>query len=304
MRHFLTLREFDRSEIESLFRSAARFKAERAAGRRTGRLNGRTVGMIFDKPSTRTRVSFEVGVQDLGGRVVFMHGSETQLSRQEPISHAARVLSRYLDAMVIRTYSQAGLEEMARFASIPVINALTDMYHPCQVLSDMFTIWEKFGKIDQLKIAWLGDGNNMAHSWLNAAAIMDFELSMAVPEGYDPDPDILAQSQARASVTLTRDPVAAVTGAQVVNTDVWASMGQEQEAAERALRFKPYQLDAELLAKADPAAIVLHCLPAHIGEEIAEDVFEGPRSVVFDQAENRLHAQKALLEMIILGGAG
>jgi len=302
-RDFLTLNDLDRSEIEALFRSAAGFKAERAAGRFQRRLEGRTIGMVFDKPSTRTRVSFQVGAYDLGAEVVFMHGSETQFAGQEPLSHAARVLSRYLDALIVRTYDQADLEELAEHASIPVINALTDLFHPCQVLSDMFTILEKKRRLKGLKIAWIGDGNNMAHSWIEAAALMGFELVLAVPEGYDPDPEILSRNQAQAAapVTVTRDPFAAAAGADVVNTDVWASMGQEKEAEIRARVFRPFQINGELMRAAAADALVFHCLPAHLGEEITEEVFEGPQSIVFDQAENRLHVQKALLDFLLTG---
>jgi len=302
-RDFLTFDDLDRSEIEALFRSAAKFKAERVARRFEPRLAGRTIGMIFDKPSTRTRVSFQVGAYELGAAVVFMHGSETQFARQEPLSHAGRVLSRYLDALIVRTYGQADLEELAGHASIPVINALTDLHHPCQVLSDMFTILEKKGRLKGLKIAWIGDGNNMAHSWIEAAALMGFELVLAVPEGYDPDPGILSKNQARATTRLevTRDPLAAAAGADVVNTDVWASMGQEEEAAVRSEVFRPFQVNGELMKAAAAEAMVLHCLPAHLGEEITAEVFEGPQSIVFDQAENRLHVQKALLDFLLSG---
>lgn len=305
-RDFLTLNDLSRSEIETILKASAEFKSERAAGRRKGELAGRTMGMIFNKPSTRTRVSFEAGMYELGGQVVYMHGSETQFSRSEPISHAGRVLSRYLDAIVVRTYAHSDLEELARYSSVPVINALTDMFHPCQVLSDLFTVLEKKGGLEGLKAAWVGDGNNMAHSWINAAAIMGFELALAVPEGYDPDPEILAQAQAKTSVpiTVTREPSEAVAGAEVVNTDVWASMGQESEAEARVRVFQPFQVNTKLAAQAAPEAIILHCLPAHLGEEITEEVLEGPRSVVFDQAENRLHVQKALLEFLILGRLG
>jgi len=302
-RDFLTFKDLDRSEIEALFRSAAGFKAERAARRFQPRLAGRTIGMIFDKPSTRTRVSFQVGAYELGAAVVFMHGSETQFARQEPLSHAGRVLSRYLDALIVRTYAQADLEELAGHASIPIINALTDLHHPCQVLSDMFTILEKKGRLTGLKIAWIGDGNNMAHSWIEAAALMGFELVLAVPQGYDPDPGILSRNQAKAAARLevTRDPFEAAAGADVVNTDVWASMGQEEEAAVRSEVFRPFQVNGELMKAAAAEAIVLHCLPAHLGEEITAEVFEGPQSIVFDQAENRLHVQKALMDFLLTG---
>lgn len=301
-RDFLTLNDLSQAEIQALLERAAQLKADRAAGRRGGLLAYRTLGMIFDKPSTRTRVSFEAGMYEMGGSVLFLSRSDTQLSRNEPVSDSARVLSRYLDALVIRTFSQDDVEEMARYADIPVINGLTDLYHPCQVLSDMFTIREKKGDIQRLKIAWIGDGHNMAHSWINAAGIMGFDLVLAVPEGYGPDPGILARASTRAegSIRLVRDPAEAAAGADVLNTDVWTSMDQEEEAETRRRDFRPYQINASLVARAKPDALVLHCLPAHVGEEITEDVLEGPQSVVFDQAENRMHAQKALLEALIL----
>ncbi len=302
-RDFLTINDLNRSEVLSIFDETAKLKAERNSERAETPLSRRTVGMLFDKPSTRTRVSFEAGIYELGGSVVFLHRSETQFSRNEPISHSARVLSSYVDALVIRTFDQAELEEMAQYASIPIINALTDMYHPCQVLSDMFTVWEKKERISDLKMAWIGDGNNMAHSWINAAALMGFELALAVPEGYEPRTEILEPARIRAEkpIALTRSPEEAVNGAEVINTDVWASMGQEAEAEIRAEIFQDYQVNAELLARAAPGAIVMHCLPAHLGEEITDEVLEGPQSVVFEQAENKLHAQKALLKFLILG---
>ncbi len=303
-RDFLTLNDLSGAEILALLKSAARLKAERAAGRRQSSLSGKTVGMIFNKPSTRTRVSFEVGLYELGADVVYMAGSQTQISRNEPVSHTARVLSRYLDAVVIRTFAQAEVEGLARHSTMPIVNALTDAYHPCQVLSDLFTVAERRPGLEKLKFAWIGDGNNMAHSWINAAALLGFELALAVPEGYDPDPAVLAAAKAKASapITVTRKPLEAAAGADVINTDVWASMGQEEEAKARMAAFKGiYQVNAELLKAAKPDALVLHCLPAHLGEEITEDVFEGPQSVVFDQAENRLHAQKALMEFLITG---
>jgi ornithine carbamoyltransferase len=301
-RDFLTLNDLSRAEIQVLLDRAAQLKADRAAGRRGGSLAYRTLGMIFDKPSTRTRVSFEVGMFEMGGSGLFLSRSDTQFSRNEPVSHSARVLSRYLDALVIRTFSQDDVEELARHADIPVINGLTDLYHPCQVLSDMFTIRERKPDLQRLKIAWIGDGHNMAHSWINAAGIMGFDLVLAVPEGYGPDPDILARASAKAqgSIRLVQDPVEAAAGADVLNTDVWTSMDQEDEAETRRRVFRPYQLNAGLAAQAKKDVLVLHCLPAHVGEEITEEVLEGPGSVVFDQAENRMHVQKALLEALIL----
>lgn len=303
-RDFLSLSDLTKSEIQAVLARAAYLKAERAAGRQQTSLAGRTLGMIFNKPSTRTRVSFQVGIYELGGRVVYMQESETQIGRHEPPSHTARVLSRYLDALIIRTFIHDDVENLARYAAIPVINALTDKSHPCQVLSDLLTVIEKKGTFDGLKVAWIGDGNNVAYSWIEAAGLMGFTLTLAVPEGYDPDPTILAAARSRstAPIVLTRDPVEAVREAQVINTDVWASMGQETQASSRAKVFQAYQVNAALLALAAPDAIVLHCLPAHLGEEITDEVIEGAHSVVFDQAENRLHAQKALLEFIFSAG--
>jgi ornithine carbamoyltransferase len=257
--------------------------------------------MIFEKASTRTRVSFEVGAFQLGAAAITLSSRDMQLGRGEPIKDTARVLSRYLDALVVRTFEHAKIEEMAAHASVPVVNALTDASHPCQLLADLLTVAERFGadalRRADLEVAWVGDGNNMANSWLEAAAVLGFHLRLACPAGYDPDAALLARAGARARVV--REPRDAVRGAHVVNTDVWASMGQEAEAEERRRRFAGYIVDRPLLAVADPKAIVLHCLPAHRGEEIAEDVLEGPQSAVFDEAENRLHAQKALLELFL-----
>ena len=258
--------------------------------------------MIFDKPSTRTRVSFEVGMAQLGGAAIYLERQHTQLSRNEPVADTARVLSRYVNGVVMRTFAQERLAELARHADIPVINGLTDTHHPCQVLSDLMTIEERFGKIEGLKIAWIGDGNNMANSWITAALRLDFELYLACPPGYEPDAALLRQAeQEKQRVFLVTDPRQATAGAQVINTDVWASMGQEREAAVRQEAFWPYQVNAELMRLAAPEAIMLHCLPAHRGEEITGEILEGPQSAIWDQAENRLHFQKALLEWL-LGG--
>ena len=300
-RDFLTLTDVSREEILDLLDTASAYKAQRSGSGLRHVLNGRTLAMIFNKPSMRTRVSFEVGIYELGGRVVYLTDMEVGLSTREPISHAARVMSRYVDGLVIRTFSHQDLEELAGCADVPVVNALTDSYHPCQVLSDLLTVRENLGEPDGLKVAWVGDGNNMAHSWINAAAVMGFDLSLGVPPGYEPDPAVLERARGLGSVSIevTNDPEAAVAGANVVNTDVWASMGQEAEAEDRARVFRPYQLNAALMSKAASGAIVLHCLPAHLGEEITEEVLESPQSVVFDQAENRLHAQKALLAFLL-----
>ena len=298
-RDFLTLSDLTRTEIEALLDEAARLKADRVAGRGNDALAGKNMGLIFEKPSMRTRVSFEVGINELGGHAVYMSDVEVQLGRREPIAHAAKVLSRYVSGLVMRTFRQEDVEELAANATIPVVNALTDKYHPCQVLSDLMTVREKKGRLEGLRVAWIGDGNNMANSWIKAAALMDFSLALAVPEGYDPDAGVLDWARQKgAAIDVTHDPAAAAADADVVNTDVWASMGQESEAQQRAAIFRPFQVDAALMARARDDAIFLHCLPAHIGDEVTAEVLDSPRSVVFDQAENRLHAQKALLVVL------
>ena len=299
-RHFLAIPDFTRSELLSLFDLAARMKRGDYAGKP---LAGRTLGMIFAKSSTRTRVSFEVGAYQLGGHALFLSSRDIQLGRGEPIRDTARVLSRYLDGIMIRTFDHADVEELARFASIPVINGLTDLLHPCQVLADLLTVRESLGGWEGKVIAWIGDGNNMANSWLNAAGILGFELRLACPGGYTPNPEILERNRRLTTVTLTADPREAARGAHVINTDVWASMGQEQEQEERARAFQGYVVDETLMDTADTNAIFLHCLPAHRGEEVSEGVIEGPRSRVWNQAENRLHAQKALMT-ILMGDRG
>ncbi len=273
-RHFLAIPDFSRPELIALFDLAGRMKQPGYAERP---LAGKTLGMIFAKSSTRTRVSFEVGAFQLGGHALFLSARDIQLGRGEPIRDTARVLSRYLDGIMIRTYDHADVEELARFASIPVINGLTDLLHPCQVLADLLTIRETLGGWEGKVVAWIGDGNNMANSWLNAAGTLGFELRLACPEGYLPDPAILERNSARTRVTVTADPREAAKGAHVVNTDVWASMGQEEEQEERVRAFQGYIVDEALMASADPAAIFLHCLPAHRGEEVSEGVIEGPQ---------------------------
>lgn len=300
-RDLLSIRDLSSAEIVELVSKAARMKRELAEGRLQKSLTGKIVGLIFVKPSTRTRVSFEAAVYRLGGQAIFMTAQDTQISRKEPLIDMARVLDRYIDAIVIRTFAQQDVEELARHASIPVINALTDYSHPCQVLADLLTIQEKRGSLDNLTVAWIGDGNNMAHSWINAAARLGFALNLACPSGYEPQKEVLqwAHSQGKGRVFLTNSATEAVSGADVLYTDVWASMGQETEAASRCEAFHGFQINAGLLAAAPSHAIVLHCLPAHRGEEITDEVLEGPQSVVFDQAENRLHLQMALLDWII-----
>ena len=295
-RDFLAIPDFTRAELVQVFDLAARMKRGEY---REKPLSGKTLGMIFAKSSTRTRVSFEVGTFQLGGHALFLSSRDIQLGRGEPIRDTARVLSRYLDGIMIRTYDHAEVEELARFASIPVINGLTDLLHPCQILADLMTIREHLGSWEGKVVAWVGDGNNMANSWINAAGALGFELRLACPEGYEPNHAIYERNARKTKLTITELPEEAVSGAHVVNTDVWASMGQEEEAAVRAQAFQGYIVDRKLMALADPAAIFLHCLPAHRGEEVADEVIEGPQSRVWDEAENRLHVQKALLASLM-----
>ena len=301
VRHLQSLQDFSREELKRFIDRALVLKKERLAGVCHQQLAGKTVGLIFEKPSTRTRVSFESAMYGLGGQVIFLSGRDTQLARSEPLKDMARVMARYVDGMVVRTFGQEVVTELAAYSSVPVINALTDMHHPCQILSDIMTVVEKKGNIEELKIAWVGDGNNMANSWIQAAGRIGFELVLACPEGYDPDDEILAAAQQEAvkPITLLRSPEEAVAAADVINADVWASMGQEDEQDERLGIFQSFQVNAALLAKAPADAIVLHCLPAHRGEEITEEVLESDRCVAFDQAENKMHMHKAILEQLI-----
>jgi ornithine carbamoyltransferase len=299
--HLLSLADFSKVELQSLIDRARILKAERQQGVRHQQLAGRTICLLFEKPSTRTRVSFEAAMYSLGGQVIFMSAKESQLGRGEPLKDTARVLSRYVDAIVVRTFGQEVVEELARFATVPVINALTDLHHPCQVLSDLMTVLEQKGSVDQARTVWIGDGNNMANSWIEAASVFGFPLSLACPVGFEPNTVILEKARSRSPlpINLHRDPAEAIAGAEVINVDVWASMGQEAEQEQRLDLFKGYQLDTALLDKAAKQAVVLHCLPAHRGEEITEEVLEGPQSVVFDQAENKMHMHAAILEHFI-----
>lgn len=299
----LTLRDLDAEDCRALLQRSLELKAKRAAGAQDRTLQGRTLGLVFDKPSTRTRVSFEAAMVQLGGTPLFLSAQDTQLIRNEPITDTARVLSRYLDAVAVRTYSQDLLNELAGAASIPVINGLTDLYHPCQVLSDLMTVLEKKGKIEGLRIVWVGDGNNVAHSWVNAAAVLPLHLVVSCPEGYQPDEAILeaALRDAQGGIEVIIDPKEAVQDADVIYTDVWASMGQESEHGLRRKFFQPYQVNQSLVAYAKTDVMVMHCLPAHRGEEISADVLEGANSVVWDQAENKLHMHKGILERLMLG---
>jgi len=299
----ISILDLTKRDIDYLLNRAIELKEKQKKGDSYSPFAGKTLGLIFDKPSTRTRISFEAAMIQLGGTPLFISSKDTQISRDEPVRDTARVLSRYIDCLAIRTYSQSLLEEFAQFSSIPVINALTDLYHPCQVLSDIMTVMEKKGKYKKIKIAWIGDGNNVAHSWINAAATLGLNLVLACPKGYLPDEKILkrALDRGRGEIYLTSDPVEAAKGADVLYTDVWASMGQEEEQKARKLAFKPYTLSSKLLQHAAEDAIVMHCLPAHREEEITEEVLEGPKSVVWDQSENKLHMTKAILEVLISG---
>ena len=294
----LTIKGMKKEEITAVIERGLEWKSR---GRKSERpFAGYTLGLIFEKASTRTRVSFEVAMIRLGGQSLYLNTADTQMSRNETVSDTARVLSRYIDVLAIRTYSQEFVEEMARWSDIPIINALTDLYHPCQVLSDMMTVKEKKGSLRDLKIAWIGDGNNVAHSWINAAGIIGFELVLACPAGYYPLPEVL--EGAGSNVRVVEDPAEAARGADVINTDVWASMGQEEEKARRLADFKGFQVNRALVGMGKPDCLVMHCLPAHRGEEITSEVLDGPRSVVFDQAENKLYAHQALLERMLIGG--
>ena len=302
---FISIYDLTRAEIEAILHKAGEIKGMHRQGAAYRPLAGKTLAMIFEKPSTRTRVSFEVGMYQLGGHALSLNPQESQLGRGEPIADTARVLARYVDGIMIRTFAHARVEEMARFASIPVINGLSDLLHPCQILSDIFTITEKRGDDYRgLKVAYVGDGNNVANSWINGAVRLGFQLSLACPPGYGPDAQILARAQAEGGsrIILTHDPQEAVEQAHVINTDVWASMGQEKEQAKRRKAFQGYQVNADLLSRARPDCLVMHCLPAHREEEITNEVLEGPQSVVFDQAENRLHVQKAILTLLLEKG--
>jgi ornithine carbamoyltransferase len=282
---------------------AADLKAKQKSGVSHKLLDGKTVALIFEKASTRTRISFEVGVFQLGGHGLFMSSGTSQMGRGEPIKDTARCMSRYCDGVMIRTFGQNIIEEFAKYSDIPVINGLTDLFHPCQVMADLQTVIEQKGTCEGLKYAWVGDGNNMANTWIEAAALFGFDLVLACPKGYEPDASVMAWAQAVApgKITLTTDPKIAVAAADVINTDVWASMGQEVEQKERELAFAGYCLDDSLVALAKPDCIVMHCLPAHRGEEISDSVIEGQHSVVWDEAENRLHVQKAIMATLIGG---
>jgi ornithine carbamoyltransferase len=302
-RHFLALHDYNEIELYGMLTLARELKAKQKQGIAHRLLDGKTVALIFEKASTRTRVSFEVGVFQLGGHGLFMSSGTSQMGRGEPIKDSARVMSRYCDGVMIRTFGQEIVEEFAQYSSVPVINGLTDLFHPCQIMADLLTVIEHKRTYEGLTFAWVGDGNNMANTWIEAAAILGFDLKLACPRGYEPDAKVMAWAQAKAPgrIVLTTDPKEAVRGVDVINTDVWASMGQESEQKEREKAFAGYCLDDALLALAKPDCIVLHCLPAHRGEEISDSVIEGMNSVVWDEAENRLHVQKAIMARLIGG---
>ncbi|TBV14699.1 ornithine carbamoyltransferase [Stutzerimonas kirkiae] len=298
VRHFLSLMDCTPQELSGLVRRGIELKDLRKRGVPFEPLKSRVLGMIFEKASTRTRLSFEAGMIQLGGQAIFLSPRDTQLGRGEPISDSAIVMSRMLDAVMIRTFAHATLTEFAAHSSVPLINGLSDDLHPCQVLADMQTFQEHRGNIAGKTVAWIGDGNNMCNTYMEAAIQFDFQLRIACPQGYEPDAGLLARAADR--VQLLRDPREAVAGAHLVSTDVWASMGQEDEAAARLELFRPYQVNPTLLDAAAEDVLFMHCLPAHRGEEISHDLLDDPRSLAWDQAENRLHVQKALLEFLML----
>ena len=303
-RDFLSIQEWSTEELEQVLDLAADLKEKQQRREAHPILRGKTLGMIFQKSSTRTRVSFEVGMWQLGGQALFLSANDLQIGRGEPVKDTARVLSRYLDGIMIRTFSHAEVEELAAYADIPVINGLTDRLHPCQAMADLLTIREHKGYLKGLKMAYIGDGNNMVHSLMHGCAKFGMDISVATPTAYEPNAGIVAAAKQVAQGTgsrieLTQDVLEAAAGADVLYTDVWASMGMESEQVARQAVFKNYQINQQVLAAADKKAIVLHCLPAHRGEEITEDVLEGPQSVVFDEAENRLHVQKAVMALVM-----
>lgn len=293
-RDFITIYDWTAEELDQMLSTADLLKMRQKMGLQDQPLRGKTLGMIFTKSSTRTRLSFEVGIYQLGGMGLFLSANDLQLRRGETIADTARVLSRYLDGIMIRTFAHKDVEDLAAYASIPVINGLTDWQHPCQAMGDLMTIREKKRRLDGLKVAYLGDANNVAHALMEAGAKFGMEIIIGCPRGYEPDPKVLARTGAR---VIVGEPETAIDGADVVYADVWTSMGQETEAIERARIMHPYQINRELMALAKPDAIFLHCLPAHRGEEVLDEIMDGPQSAVWDQAENRLHIQKAIMAL-------
>lgn len=303
-RHLVTLDDLTPQDITALFEVAADLKAKRRQGILHPVLSGKTLAMIFEKPSLRTRVTFEAGMTQLGGHAIYLTPADIRLGERETVQDAARNLERWVDAIVARTFSHQMVERLARYSRIPVINGLTDTHHPVQILCDLFTLWEKRGRVRGLRVAFIGDGNNVCHSWLEGAAKVGVNFTLACPKGYEPDPGVLTRAMAQAAaggttLAVTHDPETAARGADVLYTDVWASMGQEDERARRLRDFQGFQVDERLVRLAASDVLVMHCLPAHRGEEIAEDVIEGPHSIVFDEAENRLHMQKAILVRLL-----
>jgi len=302
---FLTLLDRSPEELKWLIDEAILMKKERLAGiLHNTHLAGKSIALVFEKSSTRTRVSFDVGVSELGGHPLYLLGTDIQLGRGESIKDTARVLSRYVHMIMIRTFAHSRVEELAEYASVPVINGLTDEYHPCQIMADVMTFYEHFSKYHGIKVAYIGDGNNIAHSWLNGAARFGFNLAIASPKGYEPNKDIVrtAISEAKktgANILITDDPAEAAKDSDVVTTDVWASMGQESDVASKSEQLRPYQVNAALMKFTGKDSVFLHCLPAHKGEEVTEEVFESLSSFVFEEAENRLHVQKAIMKSII-----
>ncbi|MBF0185496.1 MAG: ornithine carbamoyltransferase [Magnetococcales bacterium] len=305
-RDLLSLLDLTTEEIHRLFARTGELKAALKAGQAVHTLSGRTLAMVFEKPSTRTRVSFETGMYQLGGHALFLSSKEMQLGRGEEISDSARVLSRYVNGIMVRTFAHENLLTMARYATVPVINGLSDDFHPCQILTDIFTFQEHRGPIAGRKVAWIGDGNNVAHSWILAAARLGFHLVLAVPPGFEPKAQVLERAKQEiathdmaSTITVLRNPQEAVAGADLVTTDAWTSMGQEKETKRRQKAFANYCVDQTLMGKAKADALFMHCLPAHRGEEVTSEVLDGPQSVVWDEAENRLHVQKAILEWLL-----
>lgn len=304
-RDFLSIATHTRAELESILEDAARLKADLRTGHGDRPLLGKTLAMIFEKPSLRTRVTFETGIKQLGGASIYLAPGDIQLGARETVADIARNLSRWVDIILARTFSHASILELAEHATIPVINGLTDLLHPCQVMADCQTLLEQKGRLDGLTVAFIGDGNNVVNSWIHAAARLGIHFRLACPKGYEPDPELLADARktATADIEILHDPAAAAADADALYTDVWTSMGQEAESQLRRAAFEGYQVNAALLAKAKTDALVMHCLPAHRGEEITGDVVDGPQSVVFEQAENRLHVQKAIMVRLAAASA-
>jgi ornithine carbamoyltransferase len=304
MKHLISIHDLALAEINEIFKLSVKLKRQNKEGAQHHLLKGKTLGMIFTKSSTRTRVSFEVGMYQLGGYALFLSSNDIQLGRGETIYDTAQVLSRYIDGIMIRTFKQSDVEELARYGSIPVINGLTDLMHPCQILADLFTVYEHKGELKGLKLAYVGDGNNIANSLLHGCAKVGMDIAVAAPKGYECDAEIIAEAKEDAkltgsTITLTEDPVEAVKDADVVYTDTWVSMGQEAEKDQRIKTFSPYQVNSKLFSMAKEDAIFLHCLPAYRGFEVTEEVINGPQSVIFDEAENRLHVQKAIMALVM-----